>query len=185
MRTSTARHLPPYASTLKHDPKVHCHCVGTATAETSIKQSALECPASQQDTQSAPTAPNSDMHQHVPRLTKGALTFLESLEIRQALVPYLARLKCFYCTILLSALLIVVWCCSCRNFALIEEQNVSFKPGLNVITGESGAGKSVLVEALGQVHNTTWNISCSQSCWLAFMHECVQAHLPHSPRCSW
>ena len=43
-------------------------------------------------------------------------------------------------------------CYSRRNFALIEEQNVSFKPGLNVITGESGAGKSVLVEALGQVH---------------------------------
>ncbi len=40
---------------------------------------------------------------------------------------------------------------------MIEEQNVSFKPGLNVITGESGAGKSVLVEALGQVHNTQQN----------------------------
>ncbi len=162
MRTSTARYLPPYASTLKHDPKVHCQCVGTATAEASINQSALESTASQQNTQSKLTAQKSDMHQLVPRLTERALTFLESLEIRQAFVPYLARLKtitCFHCTVPLSALLIAVWCCSCRNFALIEEQNVSFKPGLNVITGESGAGKSVLVEALGQVHNTAWNVN--------------------------
>ena len=34
---------------------------------------------------------------------------------------------------------------------MVEEQHVVFRPGLNVITGESGAGKSVLVEALGQV----------------------------------
>ena len=61
-------------------------------------------------------------------------------------------------------------CCSCRNFALIEEQNVSFKPGLNVITGESGAGKSVLVEALGQVHNTQWN-----TLMLIFMLACTDA----------
>lgn len=38
-----------------------------------------------------------------------------------------------------------------RNFALIEEEHVQFKPGLNVITGGSGAGKSVLIEAFGQV----------------------------------
>lgn len=38
-----------------------------------------------------------------------------------------------------------------RNFALIEEQTVHFKPGLNVLTGESGAGKSVLVDAFAQV----------------------------------
>ncbi|KAL0026315.1 hypothetical protein WJX77_010508 [Trebouxia sp. C0004] len=47
-----------------------------------------------------------------------------------------------------------------RNFALIEEQNVSFKPGLNVITGESGAGKSVLVEALGQVFGMPASDNC-------------------------
>ncbi|KAL0049069.1 hypothetical protein WJX82_005500 [Trebouxia sp. C0006] len=46
------------------------------------------------------------------------------------------------------------------NFALIEEQNVSFKPGLNVITGESGAGKSVLVEALGQVFGMPASDNC-------------------------
>lgn len=34
---------------------------------------------------------------------------------------------------------------------MIEDECVQFQPGLNVITGESGAGKSVLVEAFGQV----------------------------------
>jgi DNA repair protein RecN (Recombination protein N) len=36
-----------------------------------------------------------------------------------------------------------------RNFALVEEITVEFQPGLNVITGETGAGKSVLIGALG------------------------------------
>lgn len=35
-----------------------------------------------------------------------------------------------------------------RNYALIEELEVSFGPGLNVLTGETGAGKSILVGAL-------------------------------------
>ncbi len=36
-----------------------------------------------------------------------------------------------------------------RNFALIEELELDFRPGLNVLTGETGAGKSILVSALG------------------------------------
>src|ERR1035437_10242002 len=36
-----------------------------------------------------------------------------------------------------------------KNLALVEEVAVEFQPGLNVITGETGAGKSVLVGALG------------------------------------
>lgn len=35
-----------------------------------------------------------------------------------------------------------------RNFALIERQRVPLGPGLNVISGETGAGKSLVVEAL-------------------------------------
>ena len=34
-----------------------------------------------------------------------------------------------------------------QNFALVEEQVVHFAPGLNVITGASGSGKSVLVRS--------------------------------------
>lgn len=36
-----------------------------------------------------------------------------------------------------------------RNFALIEETDVKFDKGLTVITGETGAGKSILLGALG------------------------------------
>ncbi|NNF02911.1 MAG: DNA repair protein RecN [Rhodothermales bacterium] len=35
-----------------------------------------------------------------------------------------------------------------RDFALIEELEVEFGPGLNIVTGETGAGKSILVGAL-------------------------------------
>jgi DNA repair protein RecN (Recombination protein N) len=36
-----------------------------------------------------------------------------------------------------------------RNLALVEDITVEFQPGLNVITGETGAGKSVMIGALG------------------------------------
>jgi DNA repair protein RecN (Recombination protein N) len=36
-----------------------------------------------------------------------------------------------------------------RHLAVIEQLQVEFEPGLNVLTGETGAGKSVLVEAVG------------------------------------
>jgi len=36
-----------------------------------------------------------------------------------------------------------------ENFAIIDRIEVSFQPGFNVITGETGAGKSIVIEALG------------------------------------
>src|SRR5215813_394136 len=35
------------------------------------------------------------------------------------------------------------------NVALIDEQRVEFEPGLNLLTGETGSGKSIIVDALG------------------------------------
>src|SRR5438874_12926052 len=35
-----------------------------------------------------------------------------------------------------------------RNFAVIESVTVAFGPGLNVLTGETGAGKSMLIDAI-------------------------------------
>lgn len=32
-----------------------------------------------------------------------------------------------------------------KNLALIDEAEVEFGPGLNILTGETGAGKSILI----------------------------------------
>jgi DNA repair protein RecN (Recombination protein N) len=37
---------------------------------------------------------------------------------------------------------------SIRDYALIEALDIEFKSGLNIITGETGAGKSIIIEAL-------------------------------------
>ena len=37
---------------------------------------------------------------------------------------------------------------SIKDFAIVKELNVDLKPGLNIITGETGAGKSVIIEAV-------------------------------------
>jgi DNA repair protein RecN (Recombination protein N) len=36
-----------------------------------------------------------------------------------------------------------------RNFALIDQIEVHFQPGFNLLSGETGAGKSIIVDALG------------------------------------
>jgi DNA repair protein RecN (Recombination protein N) len=42
----------------------------------------------------------------------------------------------------------VLTCLRVREFAIIEQQEVVFEPGLNIVTGETGAGKSIMVDAL-------------------------------------
>ncbi len=36
-----------------------------------------------------------------------------------------------------------------KNYALIEELDIDFESGFSVITGETGAGKSILLGAVG------------------------------------
>ena len=36
-----------------------------------------------------------------------------------------------------------------KDYALIEEMRIQFLAGLNIITGETGAGKSIIIGALG------------------------------------
>jgi DNA repair protein RecN (Recombination protein N) len=38
---------------------------------------------------------------------------------------------------------------SIRNFAIIDALSVSFNKGLTVLTGETGAGKSIIIDAIG------------------------------------
>jgi len=38
-----------------------------------------------------------------------------------------------------------------HNFAIIEELDLSLSPGLNVLTGETGAGKSIIIDAIGML----------------------------------
>ena len=38
-----------------------------------------------------------------------------------------------------------------RNFAIIDEIDIDFGPGMTVLTGETGAGKSILVDSLSLV----------------------------------
>ena len=38
-----------------------------------------------------------------------------------------------------------------ENIALIQEADIQFRPGFNALTGETGAGKSIVIDALGAV----------------------------------
>ena len=38
-----------------------------------------------------------------------------------------------------------------RNFAILKELELEFMPGFTIITGETGAGKSIILGALGLI----------------------------------
>ena len=38
-----------------------------------------------------------------------------------------------------------------ENIAVIEEADIYFRPGFNALTGETGAGKSIVIDAMGAV----------------------------------
>ncbi|MQY62705.1 MAG: AAA family ATPase, partial [Calditrichaeota bacterium] len=57
---------------------------------------------------------------------------------------WLQAARCTFCGsfIVIKRLLV-------KNLAIIQELEVSFSPGLNMITGETGSGKSILIDAIG------------------------------------
>ncbi|CDI49703.1 DNA repair protein recN [Clostridium tetani 12124569] len=44
-----------------------------------------------------------------------------------------------------------------KNFALIEELSISFERGFNVLSGETGAGKSIIIDAINYVLGGKFN----------------------------
>ncbi|WP_353095876.1 DNA repair protein RecN [Tissierella praeacuta] len=50
-----------------------------------------------------------------------------------------------------------------KNFAIIEELKINFTKGLNIITGETGSGKSILIEAIGIILGSRCNKDFIQS----------------------
>mgnify|MGYP001331201003 CR=1 FL=1 len=38
-----------------------------------------------------------------------------------------------------------------KNFAIIDDLDISFEDGMTVLTGETGSGKSIIIDAIGLV----------------------------------
>ena len=46
-----------------------------------------------------------------------------------------------------------------ENVAVIQKAEVHFKPGLNVLTGETGAGKSILIDSINAILGNRTSVS--------------------------
>ena len=50
-----------------------------------------------------------------------------------------------------------------RNIAVIDSAEIPFKPGLNILSGETGAGKSIVIEAISLILGSRANIELIRS----------------------
>ena len=60
-----------------------------------------------------------------------------------------------------------------KNFTLIEETSVTFDSGLNIITGETGSGKSLIFDALAICMGGKTNIDVIRDKNHKSIFECV------------
>ena len=70
-----------------------------------------------------------------------------------------------------------------RNYAIIDDVELSFAPGFTVFTGETGAGKSVIVDALslalgGRSHSNLIRVGCEQ-CQITAAFSCNEGTKEH------
>jgi DNA repair protein RecN (Recombination protein N) len=67
-----------------------------------------------------------------------------------------------------------------KNYAVIDEVEVELKPGLSVMTGETGAGKSILVDALGLALGNRADVSAvrpgAERAEISVIFECSTKH---------
>ena len=50
-----------------------------------------------------------------------------------------------------------------KNFILVDELSVDFNSGFNVFTGETGAGKSIIINAISLLSNKRSSVSYIQN----------------------
>ena len=69
---------------------------------------------------------------------------------------------------------------SIKNYVLIDEMNISFSSGFSVITGETGAGKTILVDGisllLGNRADLSVNRNKTKKCFIAVSYTHLRAH---------
>jgi DNA repair protein RecN (Recombination protein N) len=68
-----------------------------------------------------------------------------------------------------------------RNLVTIEDLSVEFGPGLNVLTGETGAGKSIVVDALGLASGERGDSALIRSGTDRAVIEAAFEHAPRGP----
>ena len=44
-----------------------------------------------------------------------------------------------------------------ENIAVIQEADIQFRPGFNALTGETGAGKSIVIDAMGALSQSSFH----------------------------
>ena len=56
---------------------------------------------------------------------------------------------------------------SIKNFAIIEAISLNFEKGMTVLTGETGAGKSIIIDAMNMIVGS----SCDDRCYYVMVRQ--------------